>query len=132
MAEVRRNDNKYKTLGIAVPIVESAIDGIFDPTTSTREKVKSQLHTLLFTGYEERVNLPEFGSPLRDMIFENIDDSVKAELKTELIGQISKYVPEAEVIDMIIFQENNTLTLELIYSLKADRTISDSIVVVIK
>jgi phage baseplate assembly protein W len=117
----------YKTLGIKVPILKAARDGIFETTTTTLEKIKSQLYVLLFTSPGERVCLPDFGINVHAKLFDNIDEVLLNEIRKNIRLQISKYIPEITVKEINFLQTENKLDIEIQYFLNGSELIYDNI-----
>lgn len=132
ISQNRLQINTPKELGIKLPIQKSSKDGVFQTTQTTADKVKSQLYCLFFTTPGERVMLPEFGISLQNKLFDNLDEVLLTEIRKDIARQVGKYVPEAEVRAINFNQIENSLEVELRYSLKADTTITDTILVIIR
>jgi phage baseplate assembly protein W len=85
--------NKNVAIGVAFPF---NADGIFNQTFTQKEQVKSNLINVLLTESGERVNLPDFGVGLKNLLFENnIDVNV---LESKIDDQVKKYIPEITLI----------------------------------
>lgn len=68
--------------------------------SSRRELLKGQITQLLFTSPGERVFLPNYGVDLRSYVFEQLDDSLIANLQESIANQIRLYVPNGELINI--------------------------------
>ena len=123
---------KQKTFNIVNPIRRSKEDGMFDLSSTSMEKYKSNLHTLIFTGIGERIMLPEFGTRIPQLIFEPIDESVFTDIEDEIREKVKFWIPEIK-IDSIEFRdidsgiENNKISFKLNFSLRKDETVQDFI-----
>ena len=85
--------NKNVAIGVAFPF---NADGIFNQTFTQKEQVKSNLINVLLTESGERVNLPDFGVGLKNLLFENnIDVNV---LESKIDDQVKKHIPEITLI----------------------------------
>ena len=121
---------KDRTFNIVNPIAQSRRDGVFRLTTTSMEKYKSNLYTLLFTGVGERVMQPNFGTILKYLLFEQITDETHEEIKRDILQKASFWIPEIS-IDRISFgpaledAENNKITIKIDFSLAADDTIQE-------
>jgi len=134
MAKKRRTEafNKVNNFNIKNPIQNADGDGIFQMTKTSIDKYKSNLYTLIFTGVGERVMVPEFGTRLKYMLFENITKDVLASLKSEIISKANFWVPEIDIIDIEYPDiesdiENNRINMKILFSLKVDPDIQDFI-----
>ena len=59
--------NKNVAIGVAFPF---NADAVFNQTFTQKEQVKSNLINVLLTERGERVNLPDFGVGLKNLLFE--------------------------------------------------------------
>ena len=85
--------NKNVAIGVAFPF---NVDGVFSQTFTQKEQVKSNLINVLLTERGERVNLPDFGVGLKNLLFETqIDTNV---LESRIDAQVQKYIPEITLI----------------------------------
>ena len=76
MAGARQNDlNPNTDIGLALPL-KSDNNNVFQLTKSSYDQVRHNLKNLLLTHIGERVYQPEFGSRLREICFEQLDDSL--------------------------------------------------------
>ena len=76
MAGARQNDlNPNTYIGLALPL-KSDNNNVFQLTKSSYDQVRHNLKNLLLTHVGERVYQPEFGSRLREICFEQLDDSL--------------------------------------------------------
>ena len=66
-------------------------------TQNSLDQVKSDLLILLLTNPGERVMLPDFGTPLRNLIFEPNDQTLVAQAKQMIIQSISTWEPRITV-----------------------------------
>lgn len=89
--------NKNVAIGVAFPF---NADGVFNQTFTQKEQIKSNLINVLLTEKGERVNLPNFGVGLKNLLFEtNIDTNV---LEDRINTQIQQYIPEITLISAIV------------------------------
>ena len=85
--------NKNVAIGVAFPF---NAEGVFNQTFTQKEQVKSNLINVLLTEPGERVNLPDFGVGLKNLLFETqIDTNV---LESRIDAQVQKYIPEITLI----------------------------------
>jgi len=90
--------NKNVTIGVAFPLMEG---GIFKPTMTFKEQVKSNIIHVIMTQKGELVHKPDFGVGVKHLLFEqNVDTQV---LEMEIKNQFDLYIPEIEL---------NTVTAE--------------------
>jgi uncharacterized protein len=127
-----RRLEKARTFNIINPIRESRTTGVFEMSTTSLEKYKSNLYTLIFTGLGERVMLPEYGTRLSQMLFQNFDEVTLNDIEVEIKDAVRVWIPEIEVRKVEFEKvkenmENNRINLSIFFSLKNDAEIQDFI-----
>ena len=121
-----------RTFNIVNPITNSIRDGIFKMSTTTLEKYKSNLYTLIFTGVGERVMEPAFGTMVKYLLFEPLAETTYGEIEKEIYDKVAYWIPEI-LIEKIDFgnqledRENNKVSMKISFTLKIDPTIQDFI-----
>ena len=88
--------NKNVAIGVAFPF---NAEGIFHQTLTQKEQVKSNLINVLLTEPGERVNLPDFGVGLKNLLFETTIDTAKLEARID--NQVQIYIPEITLISAV-------------------------------
>jgi|TARA_Y100000310_G_scaffold191508_1_gene191492 phage baseplate assembly protein W len=101
--ETDLNPNTY--IGLSFPIRRDRFND-FAMTKTSLQQAKHNLKNLLLTFPGERVGQPEFGSRLRALCFEQIDDELPVKLEEEVKQAVSIWLPYINI------QEVNTLTEE--------------------
>jgi phage baseplate assembly protein W len=87
--------DKNSWSGYPYPIVKNA-NGYFGRQTGINQ-IKSDLLILLLTYPGERIFLPDFGTPLQDLIFEPNDATVAAQARQMIIASIKRWEPRITV-----------------------------------
>jgi phage baseplate assembly protein W len=82
-------------LGVPYPITKNPLG--FFRTQSGVSQIKSDLLTLLLTNPGERVFLPDYGTPLKRLIFEQNDATLEATARNMIIASIAKWEPRIVV-----------------------------------
>ena len=85
--------NKNVAIAVAFPF---NADAVFNQTFTQKEQVKSNLINVLLTEPGERVNLPDFGVGLKNLLFETTIDT--ANLEARIDNQVQIYIPEITLI----------------------------------
>ena len=88
--------NKNVAIGVAFPF---NADAVFNQTFTQKEQVKSNLINVLLTEPGERVNLPDFGVGLKNLLFETTIDT--ANLEARIDNQVQIYIPEITLISAV-------------------------------
>lgn len=106
MASAKLNDlNPNTYIGLSFPLKQDNYND-FAMTKNSLEQSRHNLKNLLLTYPGERVGQPEFGSRIRELCFEQIDDELPTRIEEEVRRAVSTWLP------YIIVQEVNTLNEE--------------------
>ena len=103
--------NKNVTIGVAFPL-DSV--NMFKGTQTVKEQVKSNLINLLLTEPGERINEPNFGIGLKNLLFEQ-NPNIEL-LKEKINTQITFYIPTISLIDVNVNFEKDEYSLFIIIS----------------
>lgn len=82
-------------MGVPYPIKKTAFG--FLPKQTGIDQIKSDLLVLLLTNPGERVMTPEFGTPLRRLIFEQNDQFLQETARNMIIDSINRWEPRIVV-----------------------------------
>ena len=119
----------FPNRGIGLRIPFDGNTGI-NSTYLTKDAVRANLLNFFLTSRRERVFKPNFGSGLRNLLFEPLTDESKDDIKAFIEDGIDEYFPQIEVKDVSIgFQEDDHVALiNFKYSIK-DTNITDEITI---
>ena len=109
--------NRNVTIGVAFPLDEV---NMFKGTQTVKEQIKSNLINLLLTEQGERINEPDFGVGLKNILFEqNIN---KEELEEKINFQINFFIPEISLISVSVgsIDDENKVYLTIAYRFKTE------------
>lgn len=101
-------------LGLQYPITKNT-KGFFR-TQRGINQIKSDLIALLLTHPGERVMLPEFGTPLKNLIFEPNDGFLEEEARNMIIESIRTWEPRITVEEISVFSsddDGNSLNIKI-------------------
>tara|TARA_R100000657_G_C4660244_1_gene104050 strand:- start:672 stop:1067 length:396 start_codon:yes stop_codon:yes gene_type:complete len=87
MSSTEVDINPNKTVGLSLPIRNE-----FGLTRNAAEQSAFNIKNLLLTNIGERLNQPEFGSRLRALCFEQIDDELPIRIENEVKRAISRWL----------------------------------------
>jgi phage baseplate assembly protein W len=115
--------NPNRGLGIKLPF---NTQNVFTINYTTKDQIKSNLINYMLTNKGERPFNPEFGSDLRNLLFEQDSDFTSA--KEVLLDNLVIYFPMITVnnLDFIADSTRNLLNIKLDYSIRKD---ADSILI---
>ena len=88
------NSNTY--VGMSFPLNGDTFND-FALTKTTIEQSVHNLRNLLLTVVGERVGQPEFGSQLKAICFEQIDDELPIKIENEVRRAVSKWLSHIEI-----------------------------------
>ena len=112
------------TIGVALPLNSN---NLFQGTPTTREQVKTNLLNLILTEQGERINHPNYGLGVKNLLFEqNVD---LESLKSQIHNQILFYIPEIELRDTSIStsEDKHTIQIKIMYNIRDNAGIPDAI-----
>jgi phage baseplate assembly protein W len=111
-ADVTSNTTIKREIGIGVQFIEN---GIFTSTYTTLSQVKNQLINYILTNPGESLFNPNFGSGIRQLLFEpNVDlDNIEYSLKEG----IQAYVQNIIVNSVTATSDNNIVYINVNYSI---------------
>ena len=89
----------------------------FNSTYSTYDQIKSNLINLLLTNKGERVFNPEFGSDLKIVLFEGINEDTDNQIRSLITTNAAIFVPEVTITTLDIIQDtdHNSLSVTVQY-----------------
>lgn len=127
-----RTLKKDRTFNIILPVKNSNREGVFSLSTTSIEKYKSNLYNLLFTGLGQRVMVPTFGTRIPLLLFENSEEDLYQNVRSEIVSSVSRWIPEIVIKDIQFKNEasnleNNRIDMTIKFALKKDETVQQMI-----
>jgi len=90
-------------INIAFPFRDDEIKNYFlQMNKDSYDAIKSDLLHLLLTTPGDRLYLPDFGTNLRQYLFEPNDSKVRDDIKAEIQNAVSKYIPNLTVTTITV------------------------------
>jgi len=116
-----------KVVGVSIPLSGRAV---FNPTYETKDAIRTNLINYFLTGLGERYLNPTFGTELRNLMFENINQEMVSRVKSAVQRGLSEYFPRIKPTDFQVLgnPDSNTVTLLLRYAIQ-DTSIEDEVVI---
>lgn len=114
-----------KAIGVAIPFQGSAV---FNSTYTTKDAIRSNLLNFFLTGKNERILNVDFGSGIRNFLFEGINEVTLEEVKLNIEADLNLYFPQV-VIKQLTLQstpDSNLINFKLDYTV-AQTNIVDEI-----
>jgi phage baseplate assembly protein W len=85
--------------------------------TGVDDHVRDLIEQLLFTDPGERVNRPDFGSGLRQLVFAPNSPELAAALQYTVQAALQRYLSDViQVLDLTVESEDSTLRIRLEYA----------------
>ena len=91
--------NDY-AIGLSLPLQFDK--ATFAQTYNTMEQVKSNLKNLLLTKRGERVLHPDFGCPLTDLVFDQLDDELETKIEDVINDSIEMWMPYINIEEIVV------------------------------
>ena len=130
MSSARENDlNPDVRIGLKLPFTRGR-SGLFPQSETTLEQAGSNIKNLLLTAKGERVMQPDFGSRLRELLFEQHTEDLSERIREEIEEAMSIWLPYIDIakVDIIEDETNpNQTKVDLDFSLNYDPNRFDSI-----
>jgi hypothetical protein len=103
-----------RTISITFPFRDDEVSGkLLRMNTTTLEDIRSSLYFFVTTNKGERWYDPDFGTKLKEFLFEKNDAIVASEIKASLKKDIEKYFKNLLIEEITIDQSENTHTLNI-------------------
>jgi len=130
MASARENDlNPDVRIGLKLPFTRDRA-GLFGTTETTLEQAGHNIKNLLLTAKGERVMQPDFGSGLRELLFEQYTEDLTDRIKEEIQEAMSTWLPYIVISSVDIIQDEtnpNQTKVDLDFSLNYEPNRFESI-----
>ena len=98
----------------------------FDPRGRSRltgagDHVRDLIEQVLFTAPGERVNRPEFGTPIKDLVFEGISDTLVSTTEQMVHGALIRWLDSLISVESVSVEaDGSTFTVTVVYALRGD------------
>ena len=130
MASARENDlNPDVRIGLKLPFTRDRA-GLFGTTENTLEQAGYNIKNLLLTAKGERVMQPDFGSRLRELLFEQYTEDLTERIREEIGEAMSTWLPYINIAKVDIMQDetnSNQTKIDLDFSLNYEPNRFESI-----
>ena len=104
--EIDLNPDTY--VGLSYPI-RRGLSSDFEMTKTSFEQAEYNLKNLLLTQVGERPFQPEFGSNLRRICFEQIDDNLPEIIEEDIKKAVDQWLPYIILNEIEVLQDDNNL-----------------------
>ena len=116
-----------KAIGVSLPLSGAAV---FNSTYMTKDAIRTNIINYFLTGQGERYMNPSFGTIIRNLMFENINQNMIDRVKSTVRKGLSEYFPTVMPNDFKVIgtPDSNTVTLSLKYTIQ-NTNIQDEVVI---
>lgn len=118
---------KSTAIGVKLPFSGVAV---FNQSYTSQEAIKTNIINFFLTGVGERYMNPTFGTQLRNLLFEQIDQEMIENLKDVIREDVGLYFPTVDIRDLslIAYPDYNTVTFKMKYAVE-NTNIEDEVVI---
>ena len=121
--------NPNKDVGLKLPMTRSNKTGDFTTTKNSTQQSSHNINNLLLTTPGERVGLPTFGSNLRALCFEQIDDELPSKIDKEVRRSLERWLPYINVVSVETLTEDgdkSKIIVRVKYTTSLNRAIAQT------
>ena len=90
-------------------------DAVFNTTFTTKDATKANLINFFLTNKGERYLNPLFGSDIRLLLFDNINDDTVQELKARILSEIGLFFPRVNSTSFSITGDPDTNSISVFF-----------------
>jgi phage baseplate assembly protein W len=111
--------DQQPSVGIGVGLPFSS-NSVFNTTYSTQDALKSNLINYFLTGTSERFLNPNLGAGLRALLFDQMTEDKKDEIKTVIRSGVAQWFPNINIQNLQVVEDLNsqTMTISIRYNVR--------------
>ena len=104
-------------IGVGLPFTS---DSVFNTTYSTQDALKSNLINYFLTGTSERFLNPNLGAGLRALLFDQMTEDKKDEIKAVIRSGVATWFPNINIQNLQVVEDLNsqTVTISIRYNVR--------------
>jgi len=89
--------------------------------TGAGDHVRDLIEQVLFTAPGERLNRPEFGTPLKDLVFEGLSDALVSTTEQMVHGALLRWLDSVISVESVAVEVVETrITVTVVYMLRGE------------
>jgi hypothetical protein len=96
-------------INIQFPFRDDPEGKFLDMNSEAKKAIKADLMHLLLTNKGERLYMPDFGSNLRQFIFEQNDDIALNSIRNEINESVKKFIPNLTITELSTVQSDENI-----------------------
>jgi phage baseplate assembly protein W len=90
--------------------------------TDADDHVRDLIEQVLLTNPGERVNLPEFGAGLRNVVFDGTNEMLRATTQFIVTQNLNRWLSDTLMVERVsVESDDGTLVVDVVYALKRTR-----------
>ena len=106
-----------KAIGINIPF---SVDEVFSQNYQTKDAIKNNIINFMLTGKGERFMNPTFGSNIRNLLFENVNEESLDAIAVSLREELQVYFPQILINELQInpLLDSNSINVQFKYQIR--------------
>lgn len=89
--------------------------------TNRGDHVRDLIEQVIFTAPGERLNRPAFGTPVKDLVFEGLSDTLAATTEQMVQGALLRWLDTIISVESVaVTSQDSTLRITVVYMLRGD------------
>lgn len=120
-----------KFVGITLPL-RRGNTGYFQQSTSTYAQIRSNFRNLILTTKGERLMQPDFGTDLKQILFNQLDGETKSNVRATIVSAVDRWMPFLELQNVSVITSNNEpnkIAVNVEYRFRNNPNVTDAITV---
>ena len=111
--------DQQPSVGVGVGLPFSS-NSVFNTTYSTQDALKSNLINYFLTGTSERFLNPNLGAGLRALLFDQMTEDKKEEIKTVIRSGVAQWFPSINIQNLQVAEDidSQTVTISIKYNVR--------------
>lgn len=111
--------DQQPSVGVGVGLPFSS-NSVFNTTYSTQDALKSNLINYFLTGTSERFLNPNLGAGLRALLFDQMTEDKKDEIKTTIRSGVAQWFPNINIQNLQVAEDldSQTVTISIKYNVR--------------
>ncbi len=106
-----------KAIGVSIPFSSG---DVFSSNYQSKDAIKNNIINFLLTGKGERFMNPNFGSGIRNLLFQNINEGALDATSNSLRQELENYFPQIKINELTINPDTdrNAINITFAYQLR--------------
>jgi phage baseplate assembly protein W len=119
-----------KFIGVTLPI-RLGQTGMFEQSTDTIQQVRSNFRNLILTKKGERVQQPDFGCDIWNILFEPFTEDTLENARLSVVSAVDRWLPFLELINFEIIPTNKTnlISILCLYRFRGNPNVNDLVLI---